>query len=114
METYEVEILQAMTAEQRMYFQSEFNAVRKNPTTGLLLAFFLGGVGAHHFYLGNVGLGILYALFVWTFIPAIIALFECFVIRGRVERWNEAKARQIASQVWILRSGTSAQALTKS
>ncbi|HFF4522772.1 TPA: TM2 domain-containing protein, partial [Acinetobacter baumannii] len=36
----------------------------------------LGGFGAHKFYLGKVGQGILYLIFFWTFIPAIIAFFE--------------------------------------
>ena len=45
----------------------------------VLLAFFLGGIGAHKFYLGRVGQGILYLLFCWTFIPGIIALIE-FII----------------------------------
>jgi len=44
-----------------------------------LLAFFLGGFGAHKFYLGKIGLGILYLVFFWTFIPAIIAFIE-FII----------------------------------
>ena len=41
-----------------------------------LLALFLGGFGIHHFYLRHVGLGILYLLFCWTFIPWIVALIE--------------------------------------
>lgn len=32
----------------------------RNKTTALLLAIFLGGIGAHHFYVGNTGKGILY------------------------------------------------------
>jgi TM2 domain-containing membrane protein YozV len=41
-----------------------------------VLALLVGGIGVHKFYLGKVGLGILYILFVWTFIPAIIAFIE--------------------------------------
>jgi TM2 domain-containing membrane protein YozV len=41
-----------------------------------LLALFLGGIGIHKFYLGHPGQGILYILFCWTFIPAIIAFIE--------------------------------------
>ncbi|QDT20458.1 TM2 domain protein [Gimesia chilikensis] len=40
------------------------------------LAFFLGGLGIHKFYLGNWGWGILYILFVWTYIPLILSLIE--------------------------------------
>ena len=45
----------------------------------ILLAFFLGGFGVHKFYLGRVAQGILYLIFFWTFIPAIIAFIE-FII----------------------------------
>jgi TM2 domain-containing membrane protein YozV/Tfp pilus assembly protein PilE len=45
----------------------------------LLLTFFLGGIGIHKFYLGKYWQGILFVLFFWTCIPALIALIE-FVI----------------------------------
>ena len=32
----------------------------KHKTTALLLCIFLGGIGAHRFYLGQIGMGILY------------------------------------------------------
>jgi TM2 domain-containing membrane protein YozV len=48
----------------------------KSKITAGLLAMFLGGIGVHKFYLNRVGTGILYLLFCWTFIPAIIAFFE--------------------------------------
>jgi TM2 domain-containing membrane protein YozV len=51
----------------------------KQRIVAAVLAFFLGGLGGHKFYLGQVGLGILYFLFCWTFIPTIIALIE-FII----------------------------------
>ncbi len=52
----------------------------KNKGAAILLCFFLGGFGAHKFYLGQIGLGVLYLLFFWTFIPAIIAFFEFFML----------------------------------
>lgn len=48
----------------------------KDRTTAAIFALLLGGLGAHHFYLGNVGRGVLYVLFVWTFIPAIVGFIE--------------------------------------
>jgi len=48
----------------------------KSKTTAGLLALFLGGLGAHKFYLGKTGMGVLYLVFCWTFIPALIALIE--------------------------------------
>ena len=52
----------------------------KNKITAALLAFFLGGLGAHKFYLGQTGLGILYLIFCWTFIPSIIAFIEFIIL----------------------------------
>lgn len=48
----------------------------KSKTTAIALCFFLGGFGIHRFYLGQTGLGILYLIFFWTFIPAFIALID--------------------------------------
>jgi TM2 domain-containing membrane protein YozV len=41
-----------------------------------LFALLLGGIGIHKFYLGRIGQGVLYILFCWTFIPALIGLVE--------------------------------------
>lgn len=59
----EMMMMKDMTDSQRVIFQLERNKLRKNRTTVFLLTLLLGGFGAHHFYLGKVGLGILYALF---------------------------------------------------
>lgn len=53
---------------------------RKDRITAALLAFFLGGIGVHHFYLGNTFRGVIYLLFCWTFIPGIIALVEFIML----------------------------------
>lgn len=52
---------------------------KKNRIVAALLAFFLGGFGAHKFYLGRIGWGIIYLLLCWTFIPSIVAFIE-FII----------------------------------
>jgi len=52
----------------------------KNRIAAALLAFFLGGLGVHKFYLGQVGKGFLYLIFFWTFIPAIIAFIEFILL----------------------------------
>lgn len=51
----------------------------KSRTTAAILALFLGGLGVHWFYLGRTGLGFLYLLFCWTFIPSIAALVNFIV-----------------------------------
>ena len=52
----------------------------KNKTTAALLAFFLGGLGIHQFYLGNGSKGVLYLLFCWTGIPLILALIDLIIL----------------------------------
>lgn len=48
----------------------------KNRIVAIVLALFLGWIGIHKFYLGRVGLGILYLIFFWTGIPGFIAWIE--------------------------------------
>jgi len=52
----------------------------KNRSTAGILALFLGGLGVHKFYLGEGGKGILYLVFFWTYIPALIALVEAVIL----------------------------------
>lgn len=48
----------------------------KNKIVAGVLGILLGGWGVHKFYLGKIGMGILYILFCWTGIPSIIGLIE--------------------------------------
>jgi TM2 domain-containing membrane protein YozV len=48
----------------------------RNKTTAGIFALMLGGMGIHKFYLGQTAAGIMYFLFCWTFIPALISLVE--------------------------------------
>lgn len=62
--------------------------VPKNISTALVLCFFLGSFGAHHFYLRRYKLAILYLVFFWTYVPLIISLIELFFIPSRVRQFN--------------------------
>ena len=48
----------------------------KNKYVAGILAILLGDLGIHKFYLGKLGWGIVYLLFCWTGIPAIVGLIE--------------------------------------
>ena len=44
--------------------------------TASVLAILLGGLGIHHFYMGETALGILDILFCWTGIPSLVAFID--------------------------------------
>jgi TM2 domain containing protein+B7201 len=48
----------------------------------ILFAFFLGGIGAHKFYVGDVLMGIFYLLFCLTFIPSILGVIDAILFIG--------------------------------
>jgi TM2 domain-containing membrane protein YozV len=48
----------------------------KSRTTAAVLALLFGGLGIHKFYLGQAGLGLLYLVCFWTFIPMIVGFVE--------------------------------------
>lgn len=102
----QLELMQGMTDSQRMLFQTRYQATVKSPGVALLLTLFLGGLGAHRFYLEDAKTGIWYILFVWTLIPSLIALFELFVVMERTRNYNATRAREIAAETQALtRSG---------
>ncbi len=51
------------------------NSGRSKLAAGLI-AIFLGFIGIHKFYLGRSGWGIIYLVFFWTWIPALVGLVE--------------------------------------
>lgn len=57
----------------------------KNKTTAGILWIVIWGLGAHKFYLGQIGMGILYLVFCWTGIPSIIWLVEGILYLTRTE-----------------------------
>lgn len=57
----------------------------KNKTIAGLLGIFLGGLGVHKFYMGNMKMGIIYILFCWTYIPAVLGLVEGIIYLTETE-----------------------------
>src|SRR5689334_7298525 len=89
--------LRGLSLEQQMIFVTESGRQHKSETTAILFTLLLGGVGAHRFYLRQTGLGVVYLLFFWTFIPGIVAFFELFVISKRVRKYNDQVKKEIAA-----------------
>ena len=50
-----------------------------NKVIYLIITFFLGYLGFHKFYAGKILAGVLYFLFCWTGIPAILAFVDFFI-----------------------------------
>jgi TM2 domain-containing membrane protein YozV len=51
----------------------------KSKGAAAFLALFLGGIGAHKFYLEQPFMGLIYLCFCWTLVPAIIGVLESLV-----------------------------------
>ena len=60
----------------------------KNKWVAFFLCLFLGGIGAHKFYEGKIGLGIIYALFCWTYIPVLVSIIDLIVILTKPREYN--------------------------
>ena len=52
----------------------------KDRKIAAVLAFFLGGLGVHKFYLGQIIWGVVYLIFCWTGIPTLISFIEGVVL----------------------------------
>jgi TM2 domain-containing membrane protein YozV len=88
-----------MTDHQRSWFYAEYQRACKDELLGVLFAVLLGNFGVHHFYLRRDGLGILYLIFFWTGIPAILGIIEAFFMPGRVRHYNAMTAMYISAQI---------------
>ncbi|MFP4038497.1 MAG: NINE protein [Candidatus Nanohaloarchaea archaeon] len=63
----------------------------KDRLTAGIFALLLGSFGAHKFYLGNTGLGILYLCFFWTGIPGLIGFIEGLIYLTKSDEEFNAK-----------------------
>jgi TM2 domain-containing membrane protein YozV len=61
---------------------------KKNLGTALLLSLLLGGIGAHHVYLGKKTAALLSLIFCFTGIPLIISLFNAAVMPKTIAEYN--------------------------
>jgi len=94
-----------MNDQQRAFFYQEYARMKKDEVVGVLFALLLGCFGIHKFYMGETGWGILYIVFSWTGIPALLGLIECFFMPGRVRRYNDGVAQAIAMGMGVAPGG---------
>ncbi|WP_316569304.1 TM2 domain-containing protein [Neobacillus sp. YIM B06451] len=86
-----------LSSEQLVMVQSEMNKKAKSKGIAYALWFFLGGIGGHRYYAGDIGMGIgmtltLGGLGLW-------ALIDVFLIGNRIEKKNEELEYQLIQQV---------------
>ena len=77
--------MQQMQMQQMQQQHTPRKINNRTKGSAAILAFLLGGLGVHKFYLGQAGQGILYLLFCWTLIPAFVAFLEMFVYLSHSE-----------------------------
>ena len=97
METVE-SIMDKMSVEERDVFSIKYNEQKKSGGTAFFLCLLLGGFGAHKFYLKQNLMGMLYLLFFWSYVPAILALIELLFINGYTKKYNLKLAKQISGE----------------
>lgn len=91
------QLVNSIPQQNQMMFLVQYNAQKKSATTAVVLALFLGSIGAHKFYLGQTGMGLVYLVFCWTGIPAIVGFFEAFTLTRSVHHRNREIARENAA-----------------
>lgn len=110
--SYVLRIEQELSSSERSLFRSRYERRVKSRNLAIVLGIFFGTVGAHRFYLGQIGWGIGYLLLLgWTaIIPYlnvivwICVLIEVLVSVGeRVEYHNRELARGIRNEIVFLR-----------
>ena len=75
----------------------------KSRIVAAILAFVFSFIGAHNFYLGKTGKGILCILFCWTYIPTLMSFFDAirFLVMSDADfdrEYNSSSAPVLANQ----------------
>lgn len=82
-----------------MLFVSQFDSVKKDPGTVLILSVLFGVWGVDRFMLGDMGMGLVK---LFTFGGCgIIALIDWFTTKARTNAFNRSKANEIAQSIQL-------------
>jgi TM2 domain-containing membrane protein YozV len=82
-----------LTDQQKMLFNSQYDSVKKDPTTMLLISIFVGGLGVDRFMLGDTGMGVL-KLFTGGGC-GILWLIDVIGSNGNTAVYNRKKAQEV-------------------
>jgi TM2 domain-containing membrane protein YozV len=93
----QMQLTEGMTEQQKFIFQTHYAAERKDRVLILVISVFLGAFGIDRFLLGDVGLGLLKLL--TGGVCGILWLVDIFLIMGRTDDFNRAKAQEIAMAI---------------
>lgn len=95
------DIIDSLAPEDHAKFMVQYESRKKHPGVAAIFAVLLGGLGVHKFYLGHVKTGIVYILFVWTYVPALLGIVEAFSIGEKVKIKNAEIAGEIARELGV-------------
>ena len=84
-------------------FMKEYNEVKRDTRTAVVLALLLGFIGVHHFYMRRYILFLAALLFAWTFIPMLEGWVEAIFLPNLVKKYNEEQAVRIANTFILMR-----------
>jgi hypothetical protein len=90
-------LIQDFTDQQKMLFVSQFDSVKKDPGTVLILSVLFGVWGVDRFLLGDTGMGLLK---LFTFGGCgIWAMIDWFTTKGRANDFNRMRAMEIVQSI---------------
>ena len=81
----------------QMLFNSQFDSVKQNPNTVLILSVILGTLGVDRFMLGDMGMGLL-KLFTFG-CCGVLWLIDIFTTKERTGEFNRKKATEIFQSI---------------
>lgn len=92
-----------LTTEERLLVNSEVQKNGKNLGIAYLFWFFLGGFGAHRFYLGKKGSAIAQLILTLTVVGIVVSgiwvLVDAFLIPGIVREINDDVEQKVGQEI---------------
>ena len=93
---------QELTSHELQLLASEMDGKKKSTGTTWLLWFFLGGLGAHRYYLGKTGSAIAMTLTLGGL--GIWSLIDLFLISGMIKKKNSEIEAEIISNIKLMKN----------